>query len=311
MDRFFNMKLLLTLLFAFAGTTYGLSNLSRGKKATQSSTGWDGVASRAVDGNTNGDYYKGLTCAHTKHAEGQTSWWKVDLASMSEVKSVVIHNRKDCCSETLSNAQIFVGVDNNKDGELCGKVGDAKGKLRIEIVCHKPLKGQFVTVKVANYLMLCEVEVMGGPYLENLALGKSAVQSGLYKDAVAGRATDGNINNDYFKKSCSHTNYNEGQMSWWRVDLGKRSEIHKVILFNRMDCCSERLSHAIVFVGETKVEAGQLCGNIGDSNGKEKFEVSCKKPLNGRYVTVMAKNFLTLCEVKVMGVPAPKQAVIG
>jgi len=42
-----------------------IHNVALYKSATQSSTDHGGVASRAVDGNTNGDWYNGGTLTHT------------------------------------------------------------------------------------------------------------------------------------------------------------------------------------------------------------------------------------------------------
>jgi hypothetical protein len=43
----------------------GGKNIAKSGKATQSTTGWEGVPERAVDGNTNGDYFIGNSVSHT------------------------------------------------------------------------------------------------------------------------------------------------------------------------------------------------------------------------------------------------------
>ena len=40
-------------------------NVALGKSVFQSSTAWGGLAERAVDGNTNPDFYAGNSCMHT------------------------------------------------------------------------------------------------------------------------------------------------------------------------------------------------------------------------------------------------------
>ena len=76
---------------------------------------------------------------------------------------VVLYNRRDCCSERLSNAQVTVGdAADGKGNALCGNAGVTKGKWKIEVNCAKKLEGRYVTVTVANgALTLCEVEVIG------------------------------------------------------------------------------------------------------------------------------------------------------
>ena len=77
--------------------------LSAGKPATQSSTGWGGVAGRAVDGNRNANYF-GNSCSHTQIVHG--AWWEVNLGAFSRIDKVVITNRADCCCKYL-NLSLF------------------------------------------------------------------------------------------------------------------------------------------------------------------------------------------------------------
>ncbi len=56
-----------------------------GKPTTQSSTSHGGVSSRAVDGNTNGNYGAG-SCTHTE-SQGN-AWWTVDLQATYAVDKV-------------------------------------------------------------------------------------------------------------------------------------------------------------------------------------------------------------------------------
>jgi putative heme-binding domain-containing protein len=68
-------------------------NIARNGKASQSSTAYGGVASRAIDGNKSGSYGDG---GQTHTAEGETNpWWEVDLGSELPINSIVIYNRTD------------------------------------------------------------------------------------------------------------------------------------------------------------------------------------------------------------------------
>ena len=51
-------------------------NVALGKTTKQSSTGWNGLSGRAVDGNKNTNYHK-HSCTHTLHTF--SPWWRVDL----------------------------------------------------------------------------------------------------------------------------------------------------------------------------------------------------------------------------------------
>ena len=67
-----------------------------------------------------------------------------------------------------------------------------------------------------------------------------------------------------------------------------------------MDCCSDKLSGAVVRVGNSKsTNSGSVCGHVGDSNGKSKIDIHCPHKLKGRYVSI--HDVKTVCEVQVMG----------
>jgi len=66
-------------------------NVAQGKKASQTSTGSDGAASRAVDGNTSGKWENG-SITHTAEVTNDPAW-EVDLRKNTAIEKVVIFNR--------------------------------------------------------------------------------------------------------------------------------------------------------------------------------------------------------------------------
>lgn len=70
----------------------GDANIATNGKASQSSVDYDGVALRAVDGNTEGEFEKKST-THTRTESDP--WWEVDLGGEQSVDAVVIWNRTD------------------------------------------------------------------------------------------------------------------------------------------------------------------------------------------------------------------------
>ncbi|XP_067943016.1 uncharacterized protein [Watersipora subatra] len=70
---------------------------------------------------------------------------------------------------------------------------------------------------------------------ENLAFNKQARQSSTYTGYPAGKAVNGKF------ADFSHTN--QTGIRWWTVDLGQRYVIGQIKLFNRRDCCEERLAN--------------------------------------------------------------------
>ena len=51
------------------------------------------------------------------------------------------------------------------------------------------------------------------------------------------------LNTDHYFRTCTHTG---GGPGWWRVDLDRLYKIFKVVIFNRVDCCGERIDGAEV-----------------------------------------------------------------
>ena len=103
---------------------------------------------------------------------------------------------------------------------------------------------------------------------------------------------DGNTSGRYNQNSCTYTHKNN--KAWWQVDLEKTQPIGKVIVYNRADCCGNRLNNFNVYADAHK------CGTIATAAAKN--TIDCKKveaqkvkvQLNGNNVRP-----LTLCEVEV------------
>ncbi|XP_035689640.1 uncharacterized protein LOC118424905 [Branchiostoma floridae] len=143
---------------------------------------------------------------------------------------------------------------------------------------------------------------MGGA---NIALGRTAYQTSRFRNSgPAQRAVDGNTDGDYMSGagSCIHTN-RESNPSWW-VDLGQSYVVIRVDVFNRQDCCPERLNPFNIHIGDSdQVIANPKCG--GDHRidiSQPSISVSCLG-MKGRYVgirLVASYQPLTICEVQVV-----------
>jgi len=140
-------------------TSSQASVVSQGKPTSQSSEGWSGSSSRAVDGNTNSNYGSN-SCTHTQ--ANNNEWWRVDLQKMYMVKKVKVYNRSDCCSGRL---RFFVRVGtgstwSDSQNQQCGGTVAGGSWTSTEVVCDK--RGSFVYIVIdgADYLTLCEVEVV-------------------------------------------------------------------------------------------------------------------------------------------------------
>ena len=94
------------------------------------------------------------------------------------------------------------------------------------------------------YLQLGEVQVFDQANT-NVALGKTATQASTYSSCVASRAIDNNTSGAG-ESVTAITNLDPN--AWWQVDLGSDVTIGRIVVWNRTDGASERLSNGIVEV---------------------------------------------------------------
>lgn len=82
-----------TLTLAEVEVICGGINVARGQPCEQSTTNWDGVAGRGVDGDSNGTWGANVS-THTIENQNDP-WWEVDLGSEQSIDQIVVHNRTD------------------------------------------------------------------------------------------------------------------------------------------------------------------------------------------------------------------------
>ncbi|XP_078280542.1 uncharacterized protein LOC144607515 [Rhinoraja longicauda] len=257
---------------------FGEENVALGASPTQSSTDEGAVAERANDGNSDSDFRNG-SCARTR--KSLNPWWRVDLKESYNVSDVRITNRADCCPEQLRGAEIRIGESLDDDGNfnrLCGIVESASGTT-FTFNCGGSV-GRYVNVIIPGpdkILTLCEVEIFGSelPYLhgkENVALGASPTQSSTEEAAAAGRANDGNSDNDFRHGSCARTR--KSKNPWWRVDLKESYNVSDVRITNRADCCSDQLRGAEIRIGDSL----EYHGNFNRLTRAKRLQSSSRTP---------------------------------
>ncbi|CAC9544075.1 hypothetical protein [uncultured Gammaproteobacteria bacterium] len=140
----------------------------------------------------------------------------------------------------------------------------------------------------------------------NLALGKHATQSSNYYETVryhAPKAVNGDTKGVWYTNSITHTNYEQG--AWWQVDLGSKKNINQIIIYNRTDCCVDRLSNYQVSISNKADFSTHTYQQDFHVAPNPKKTIKLNTPgKQGRYVRIqlLDKNYLSLAEVQVMGV---------
>ncbi|MBE1562840.1 alpha-L-fucosidase [Nonomuraea africana] len=148
--------------------------------------------------------------------------------------------------------------------------------------------------------------------LPNLSLGRPATQKSTGYDAPAGRAVDGNTDGAFFGGSVTHTAEPERQ-AWWQVDLGESAALSGVDIWNRTDCCGDRLKDFWVLASDQPITAdgleearsapGVTAVHVAAQAGRPS-RIALPEGTRGRYVRVQlasTNNPLSLAEVQVRG----------
>ncbi|MEZ4771981.1 MAG: discoidin domain-containing protein [Bacteroidia bacterium] len=307
------------------GTSYSLhaqTELARGKVARQSSNynASQGLAGKAVDGNTSGAWAS-ASVTHTVGAGQANPWWEVDLGAVYDIEKIEIWNRTDCCAERLSNMQILIKQSASDAGQpfLTQSFTHRAGQT-YPATFNGVKRGRYVRIQLntaKEILSLAEVKVYGKTMAAptpapvtgstEVARGKAASQSSNYNSSqgLAGKAVDGNTSGLWASGSVTHTTGAGEVNPWWEVDLGALYDIDKIEIWNRTDCCSERLSNMQVFIRNSAQDRGVpfLKENYYYKTGTT-YPLSFTNSKRGRYVRIQVINpkaILSLAEVKVYG----------
>ncbi|XP_072033286.1 uncharacterized protein [Amphiura filiformis] len=113
----------------------------------------------------------------------------------------------------------------------------------------------------------------------------------------AHEATDGDKRTFYGSYTCTHTENYNGQ--WWMIDMQKTKCIRKVIIYNRSDCCRNRLYGAVIRVGMNSDRSNVECGpgvDMTQINSGPMIEIPCDTC--GRYLSVHLPGIVTICELQ-------------
>ena len=116
--------------------------------------------------------------------------------------------------------------------------------------------------------------------------GVVATQSSVCEGGQPSRAIDGNTSGNWGSGSIIHTCPNSGN-PWFMVDLGANKEltVNYVLIWNRMDCCSDRIAGADVEILDedgTTVAASQ---HIAAPDNSQTFQLDFGG-VSGRYLRI-------------------------
>jgi hypothetical protein len=145
----------------------------------------------------------------------------------------------------------------------------------------------------------------------HLAMSHPTQQSSTLAATATGSqaAVDGNTDGGFYHGSVTATD--RDAHAWWQVDLGSSKLIGSIAIWNRTDCCAERLGDYWVFVSDTPFRPTDTPAVLEQRTGIWKSHqttppnpsITIPVAAQGRYVRVQLSGdgYLSLAEVQVFG----------
>jgi hypothetical protein len=164
-----------------------------------------------------------------------------------------------------------------------------------------------------GYFRVVPAQPAGPRAFRNIAHNKPARQSSTLGDAGAAKAVDGNTDGAFGSGSVSHSLADAN--AWLEVDLGAVEAIDRIRIWNRTDCCGERLADSWILVSDAPFPDGEAVemlrtrpGVWSRANFAAGTRLETSTPgLRGRYVRVQlsgatsaASSHLHLAELEVL-----------
>ena len=199
---------------------------------------------------------------------------------------------------------LFTGLNTGDDNDVSGRIdvtpegnilvvdANKSGSYTLDNIYYPLAQGNLLDfsipllchyVKIVRpgrgILSVAEVQVFDETN-KNVALNKDANQSSNYTNTergVAGKAVDGNTNTNWSGNSVTHTK--TGNDNYLQIDLGGGFRVKRVVVFNRKDCCSDRIAGAKIILLDRYEK--EIMYKIWDPNDFKRTD-KLTKTLSGR-----------------------------
>lgn len=143
------------------------------------------------------------------------------------------------------------------------------------------------------------------PERDNIAENKSTKQGSTHGWGISELAVDNNVDGNYFNQSVTHTL----SENWWEVDLGGIKDIKEVQIWNRTDCCEDRLRDYYILFSTDSFSTNNLPELLSTPNITSYFQsetASCptvvtfnQQPARFMRIQLQDDQSLSLAEVKI------------
>ena len=201
--------------------------------ATQSTVGFNGVASRAIDGNTSGTYGEN-SVTHTQ-MQAQP-WWEADLGGLAAIADIEIWNRTDgCCTNRLSDFHVLVSETPFTSNDLSTNLNrsDVRSYFHAGALDSTSLSvpmgisGRYIRIQLegSNFLSLAEVEISGTPIGDvRLASTRPYGLDGDITLRTIDTNNNGLIESDDGDKAFLYVGMRRGGRNYYALDVSDKDE---------------------------------------------------------------------------------------
>lgn len=159
--------------------------------------------------------------------------------------------------------------------------------------------------------LLCTSQIFAQ---RNVAYGQPVKQSSVHRGGAPELAVDHNTDGNWAAGSVTHTEKEIGP--WWEVDLGQVYNVEAVEIYNRTDCCDDRIDGASIYFRNTKNDKWRLVKSIKYKNTKLVGNTMLGNIIReaARYVRIVRVAnepvYLSMAEVKVITNDLPPKKLL-
>ena len=246
--------LLFFLLLQLPGVA---QNVAQGKSVVASGVLYPGYpASNVTDGSL-------ATFTHPNTGPTTGFYYQIDLGQEYSLHHLSVLNRNDCCPERLTNYQLTLYADGGgvpgvilwqagvrTNGTNSGIGGTDVVFASASVIPSHVFRGRFLRLSSlgsnAYSPQVAEIQAWVVSASSNVALGRPVTSSGaVYGGLPAANLTDGNA---IGTPTISHPADGATLGFYYQIDLGVEYTLNRIVVFNRSDCCPERLTNYRVTV---------------------------------------------------------------
>ena len=226
------------------------------------------------DGLTPGSYHLFIRSAHEATCEVEYAGNPLVLPDTSAVQLLDVTSTPVTHCDSPNGTATISAIGEHLAYSLDGGIqfqsspyffGLEKGTYRVVVRdslkpdCH--LEDTIVVLQSA----LCDPLICEGGI--NVALGKNAVQSSIYGGGGPSLAVDGNTTGSTpWGASANLVHTQASHNPWWKVDLGSIHSLDSIRIFNRSNCCANRLNNFYVFISSTDIDASLSIDTLLDDS---------------------------------------------